>query len=230
MKQYTHSLLHISKDYQFPYWQLWELKILSPFLPSQTSGHLQNKQMRSSYPLDWPLARFSKNFISKISFTPSEWTASVRSSSVVHWKWFLIFSYKSLSKTPGKGQLSFPWILLGVWSWSRGILYSGCQSFLIFGKQSFVLYNSQKINLKDIHTCPYGILYHSLHIVHQLQYAPKNWIWIQVTFLRIQVLNRTIPTTYFFHIQSIFPPRFYYFHTNVNLKHRINQALYESFD
>lgn len=77
--------------------------------PSQTSVHIQKKQMTSSYPLDWPLARFSKNFISKMSFTPSEWTASVKSSSVVHWKIFLI-NYESLSKTPSKGQLNFQWI------------------------------------------------------------------------------------------------------------------------
>lgn len=85
------------------------MKIENSF-PSPTSVHIQKKQMTSSYPLDWPLARFSKNFISKISFTPSEWTASVKSSSVVHWKIFLIFNYESLSKTPGKGQLNFPWI------------------------------------------------------------------------------------------------------------------------
>lgn len=98
---------------------------------TQTSVHTQKKQMTNSYPLDWPLARFSKNFISKMSFTPSEWTASVKSSSVVHWKIFLIFNYESLSETPGKGQLNFPWIFECVYvkliqrnTWFRLSIYS----------------------------------------------------------------------------------------------------------
>lgn len=114
------------------------MKIENSF-PSQTSAHLQKTQMTSSYPLDWPLARFSKNFISKISFTPSEWTASVKSSSVVHWKIFLIFNYESLSKTPGKVQLNFPSIFECMWNWSRRIFYSGCQYILTFGVVIFIL-------------------------------------------------------------------------------------------
>lgn len=174
----NHRWISINKDYQFTYWQLWKLRTLSPFPPSQTSVHLQKKQMTSSYPLDWPLARFSKNFISKISFTPSEWTASVKSSSVVHWKIFLIFNYESLSKTLGKGQLSFPWVFLCVWNWSRAIFYSGCQYFLTFGEQSFIFYNSQKINFKNIHTSLYTTLHQPLHTVYQLQYAKKMCIWV----------------------------------------------------
>lgn len=106
MKLYTQSLLN--KHYQFTYWQLWKLKLFPLLHPPKLQSTYRKKQMTSSYPLDWPLARFSKNFISKISFTPSEWTASVKSSSVVHWKIFLILSCESLSKTPWKGQLSFP--------------------------------------------------------------------------------------------------------------------------
>lgn len=175
MKLYTKSLLDINKDYQ--YWQLWKLAIPSPFPPSQTSIHLEKKQMTSSYPLDWPLARFSKNFISKISFTPSEWTASVKSSSVVHWKIFLIFKYESLSKTPRKGQLSL------VWTWSRGILYPGCQSLLTFGEQSFIFYNSQKINLKNIQASSFVTLHQPLHTVYQLQFTKEKKYCISVTLV-----------------------------------------------
>lgn len=32
----------------------------------------KKKRKAKSYPFDWPFARFSKNFISKISFTPKE--------------------------------------------------------------------------------------------------------------------------------------------------------------
>lgn len=135
------------------------MKIENSF-PSPTSVHIQKKQMTSSYPLDWPLARFSKNFISKISFTPSEWTASVKSSSVVHWKIFLIFNYESLSKTPGKGQLNFPWIFECVWNWSRGILYSGCQYILTFGVVIFYFTIQLLVQLIHAHFTD------SIHVFH----------------------------------------------------------------
>lgn len=157
--------------------------------------------MTSSYPLDCPLARFSKNFISKISFTPSEWTASVKSSSVVHWKIFWIFNYESLSKTPRKGQLYL------VWTWSRGIFYSGCQYFLTFGEQSFRSCNSQKINLKNIHTSSFVRLHQPLHTVYQLQFTKENTLYFCNTcLLRAQGFNRTISVTNFFNTQTIFYP------------------------
>lgn len=78
------NLEHLEEDVHLYRLENCFLKDWSTRLSSILKTYLSTSRHWRAHPLDWPLARFSKNLISRTSEMPIDRIASVRSSSVVH--------------------------------------------------------------------------------------------------------------------------------------------------